>query len=154
MNTKDRMIEGRRITDVLYAHWNEVRGTRAFPRYEEINQQALRNVWDDTFILEVLKLIQGHGFRFIHQGSHFSDEYIKDSTGLYIKNVILSFFETASDYYQKVLDTHAPLRREDVYKSTDGHVLKYREILLPLGDANSGEITHLLGGMRFIRGEE
>jgi len=41
------------LTRSLFAHWNELRGTRDAPERSEIDPAAIRGVLPDTFILEI-----------------------------------------------------------------------------------------------------
>jgi hypothetical protein len=150
MSQTEKDYKKRRITDVLYNHWDSARAGKLFPAYEDIKPEQLKHVWEDAFVLKVMPLITGYGFSVVHQGKNFGDDFIRHSTGFYIKNMITGFFETASDLYKKVVESQEPYRSEEIYTAESGEQLKYRQIILPLGDAESGKVTHIIGGMRFL----
>lgn len=144
----------KRITDILFKHWNEARGDRLFPSKEQIDEFSLQKVgaWDDVFIVEVFPLVQSNGYRFIYTGKNLNHEFTQDKSGKFIKNIVTGFLETATEKYNIVAEQKRPLQQEEVYSSPEtGATIKYRQILLPLGPNDESPINAIIGGMRFIR---
>lgn len=138
-----------RVTDILNDYWEELRGNKAYPSIDEIDKNKLAEVWEDTFLIEVFPLVMGSGYRFLHKGKNIGDDYHSEA-GKYIKNLVIGFLDNASDRYEKVIKEQKPLREENIFE-TDNTKLKYRQILLPLGNSDKGEITGIIGGMRFLK---
>lgn len=144
----------KRITDILFKHWNKARGDRLFPSKSDIDEFALKNdgIFDDVFIIEVFPLVQSNGYRFIYTGENLGSEFTKDASGKFVKNIVTGFLDRSSDKYNIVSEQKRPLQEEEVYTSPDtGATIKYRQILLPLGPNDDGEIDTIIGGMRFVR---
>ena len=49
--------------------------------------------------------------------------------------------------YSKIIETHTPLLEEGEFVNMHNDVVKYRQCLLPLGDADV--VDAIFGGMRF-----
>lgn len=143
-----------RITDILEDYWNEKRGKNPFPSIEQINMDELDiAVQDRSFLIHIEPIITKYVCNFQFLGKKISEGYEKDKSGKYIKHIVIGFLETPNDFYDKVIQTKKPLKTEEVYEGKGGAVLKYRQILLPLGDEKGKPINGILGGMRFIHGE-
>jgi hypothetical protein len=145
----------KRITDILFTHWNKVRGERMFPAKEDINEFELKQlgVWDDIFIVEIFPLVQSNGYRFLYTGKNLANEFMKDPSGKFVKNVVTGFLDSSTDKYDLVSEQKRPLQEEEDYTSPEnGMKIKYRQILLPLGLSDDGEVNAIIGGMRFITG--
>lgn len=144
----------RRLTDVLLERWEEVRGNKRFPSLGDIDESILRRegVWDDSFIIEVFPLVIKSGYRIKYIGKNLGEKFELNNSGKFVKNLVLSFLETSSEKYEKVLHKQKPVIEEAEIKGRDGFDgIKYRQILLPLGDGE--KITHILGGMRFLNSD-
>jgi len=138
------MSSKQRIVDVLLDYWNEKRGDRAFPAPNEIKGSELSSVWDSCFIMEVIPQVRQNGYRLVYTGRRLSGDYENDQ-GTFIKNIVIGFLDSAKDKYEIVVDTKEPLIEEDVVIKPD-HDLKFRQILLPLGEGE--DVTAIFGGMR------
>jgi len=143
----------KRITDILFRHWNQVRGDRLFPARREIDEFFLQKegVWDDVFIIEVYPLVQSNGYRFLYTGNNIGKEPVKDESGKYVQNIVTGFMDLSIDKYNMVAEQKRPLQEEEEYTSTEtGVTIKYRQILLPLGPDDDSPIDAIIGGMRYI----
>ncbi len=147
------IYNSKRLTDILFKHWNEVRGERIFPSRDKIDEFCLQKngVWDDIFIIDIFPLVQSNGYRFTYTGKNLGKEFSKNETGKFIKNIVAGFLETSSDKYNIVAEQKRPLQQEEVYTSPEtGVTIKYRQILLPLGPDDDEPVDAIIGGMRFI----
>lgn len=145
----------KRITDILFKHWNKARGERMFPAREDIDEFAIKQdgIWDDVFIIDVFPMIQSNGYRFSYTGANLNKDYFKDGSGKFVKNIVVGFLESSNSKYDSVFEQKRPLQEEEEYTSSEtGITIKYRQILLPLGRSDEGDVTSIIGGMRFISG--
>jgi hypothetical protein len=143
----------KRLTDILFKHWNKVRGERMFPAQTDIDEFELKQlgVWDDIFIVEIYPLVQSNGYRFVYTGKNLSKDFIRDPSGKFIKNVVTGFLDSSASMYDMVYEHKRPLQEEEEYTSPEtGSTIKYRQILLPLGLSDEGDVNAIIGGMRFI----
>lgn len=143
----------KRITDILFKHWDHARGKRLFPSRKDIDEFSLQKsgAWDDIFIIEVFPLVQSNGYRFAYAGKNLGQEFTKDGSGKYIKNLVTGFMENSSDKYNIVAEQKRPLQQEEIFTSPEtGVTIKYRQILLPLGPADDEPVDAIIGGMRFM----
>jgi len=134
----------RRITEQLILYWQKLRLDRAYPDIGDIKKDDLDELWDDCFIIEFeyINSALTHTFNFI--GDNISDIAGKNVP----KEQILSFIgNNLASQYERVLETKRPLIEEAEFKNLNNKVIKYRQILLPVGSDSS--ITHILGGVRF-----
>jgi hypothetical protein len=144
--------KSRRITDILLNHWNDARGERMFPSKEQINELELQKdgVWGDIFIIDIFPLIASNGYRFSYMGQNIGHEFSNEVPGKFVKNIVVGFLENTSEKYNMVAEQKRPVQQEEIFKSHDGMVIKYRQILLPLGPDDDSPVTSIIGGMRYI----
>ncbi len=139
---------------MLLEYWEGVKGNEKFPSLGDIDENILRRegVWDDAFIIEVFPLVIKSGYRIKYTGKNLGEKFELNNSGKFVKNLVLSFLETSSEKYEKVLQKQKPVIEEAEIKGRDGFDgIKYRQILLPLGDGE--KINHILGGMRFLNSD-
>jgi len=133
----------RRITEQLILYWQKLRMDRAFPDIGDIKKDDIIELWEDCFIIEFEHINNAltHSFNFI-------GDNIQDIAGKNVpKEQILSFIgNNLASQYERVLETKRPLIEEAEFKNLNNKIVKYRQILLPIG---SDDITHILGGVRF-----
>lgn len=149
-------LDSRRITNRLYQYWQELRAANSaplkeptgLPALEQINPEEIIDLWDSCFILEVKEMDgESIGYRYQYlgkklEGMHDGDTVHDDS------NTIQTLKERKLALYEIVIDTKQPCIDESEFVNLDGDLVKYRKILLPLGD-KEGRVHHILGGTRF-----
>ena len=143
----------KRLSDILFDHWNKVRGERLFPSIDEIDEFYLKEkgVWDDVFIVGVYPLVQSNGYNITYSGANLSQENIKDNSGKWVKNLVTGILDNATDKYNMVAEQKRPFNEDEVYTSPEtGVTIKYRQILLPLGPADNEPVANIIGGMRLM----
>jgi len=133
----------RRLTLRLLNYWQEVKGVRSFPTCDDINSQAIADIWPNCYLLRIVKQDDEPIFDYLGEKlAKFSGVFVSD----------LSFSETrhqtlldqAIRYYRDALTTRAPVVGDDEFVRFDGTRIIYRSIILPLSN-DQETITHLLG---------
>ena len=149
----NNMNKQQRLTDILFDHWNNVRGERLFPSRGQIDEFFLqkKGVWDDVFIIDVHPLVQSNGYNAVYSGKNLKQEFVKDVSGKWVKNLVMGFLDNASDKYNIVAEQKRPLQEDEVFTSPEtGVIIKYRQILLPLGPRDDEPVNVIIGGMRLV----
>ena len=142
--------DNRRLTDYLTDYWNEKRGKKAFPELSDIDIEEFEPKFArDSFLIELIPTVTMNITKTLYLGSNLNSEFKKDSSGVHIKNLVVRFLETPMDAYNKVVETKKPLEQNIEIPCKEIADLRYRQILLPLGDADKEEVKGILGGMRY-----
>jgi hypothetical protein len=142
--------QARRLTDQLQDYWDELRGSRNFPEKSDVNIKNLdKTIQNDCFIADVTPSVSKHNIKLDYLGNNLNSKYEQDEHGIYIRNLVVTFLETPRETYEKVIASKQPLMQSDEIDLNNGQKLKYRQILLPLGSNKDGEVTAILGGMRY-----
>ena len=140
----------RRLTDYLNEYWDSKRNGHDFPDLKDIKMEEMDAKFaKDCFLIEVIPTVTMSVTKTLYLGKNLNSEFKKDSSGVHIKNLVVRFLETPMDAYNKVIETKKPLEQNIEIPCKETAVLMYRQILLPLGDAQKGEVNGILGGMRY-----
>ncbi len=136
----------RRITVRMLAYWEKLKRGAAMPREQDIDPDAIQDLWDYCFLIQV-KDIGKAGYHYTYLGEEIKKAYQggfseADTDGLVSPNV-----DRLADCYMEIMHTKTPMVDEGEFKNASGDIVKYRQCLLPLGD--SGEVTAIFGGMRY-----
>ncbi len=142
------MHHKRRITEQLMEYWTQLEKEGPLPSIQALDPGQLQHCWSDCFIVEI---IPDHTEPFGRNHRHdyqFLGESLRDLfSGDLSSASVLSITDMLAYCYHDVVQKKAP--RTDEYELTTitQEQIKYRRILLPMGDA-SGAVTHVLGGWR------
>ncbi len=151
----DNKNETRRLTDYLTDYWKGKRGSRGFPELKEIDVDELESKFaKDVFLIEIVPTVTMNITKTLYLGKNLNSEFKKDSSGVHIKNLVVRFLETPMDAYNKVIESKKPLEQNIEIPCKEIADLCYRQILLPLGDSEKGEVKGILGGMRYKKGKK
>lgn len=140
----------RRITHRLMSYWRACKGDKMLPLAEDIKQGALKDVWDDCFIVEVnMKATPGEEFRYSYIGPSIIAAYGDETTGADIQTALMSPSGShIADIYYTVIEKKEPMVDESEFKNLRQTLIRYRQCVTPFGD-EKGNVTRLLGGMRW-----
>jgi hypothetical protein len=137
-----------RYHELLLGYWNRLRGDRAFPRENEINPEAIADIWSYCFLISVDEVTSRLGYRYSYLGKDLVAAYGDEVNFPEITSRLLS--STGSSMMQKlndVLQRRQPVVDESEFTNIQNVKVKYRSCMLPLGD--NGCVTHILGCMRW-----
>ena len=140
----------RRLTDYLHDYWKLKKAKAAFPKFEDINIDDIDLEYrNDCFLIEIEPKVTLNITKMIFLGKNLNTEFKQDKSGVHIKNLVVRFLETPLDHYNKVIESKKPLIQNVEIPSKEDPNLMYRQILLPLGNAEKGDVRGILGGMRY-----
>lgn len=143
----------KRLTDYLRHYWDEKRGKKDFPALEDMDIQDLSSDFRrDCFLLEIIPTVTRFSVRTLFAGENLREEYVKDDSGVHIRHLVLRFLETPGQHYETVCKTRKPLEQNIELPGREGTLIRYRQILMPVGDPETKAVTGILGGMRYKKG--
>ncbi len=130
----------RRLVRRLMHYWLQRCGEREFPCLNDIDRDAISDIWPFCFVLDTLS---NHNFPYFH--------YLGPSIGKY-SGVFLSgktdwtltHLDKAVRKYREALDQRTPVLTEEELTLFNGGTLLFRSVLLPLSD-DQVTINFLLG---------
>jgi hypothetical protein len=138
-----------RYHEQLLSYWNELRGGRSFPSENEIDPDALNDLWPSCFLLSIDDVTRRIGYRYSYLGSDLIEAYGEDQHN---PDVIMRLVSSASmpmvRKFDEVLETGKPVIDESEFINLKHMHIRYRTCMLPLGLAD-GTVTHILGCMRW-----
>lgn len=143
-------LEGRerRITLRLMAYWEFLRGDRPFPKENDIDPEAIADLWDSCFLVQVRDLTNVLDYNYSYLGKDISEAYLG---GLQARDpgchIASPNARSLSHGYDKVLETKQPYIEEGEFINLSGARVKFRQILFPIGAGD--EVEAIFGGMRF-----
>lgn len=138
----------KRVTVQLRKYWDFLKEERAFPAESEINQRELANIWANCFIVKADNSCKTEDYEYKYLGENIVKAYGADITGLKINSLAAPEAPHLAEKYENVLALKRPVLDEGEITLSKTSVIKYRQILLPLGD-DGININAILGGMSY-----
>ena len=143
------MNEHRRINERLIEYWKTLKGDRPYPSEQDIDPDAIADIWDDCFLIQIKHNDDIHGFHYSYLGPSLIEAYGDNLTGQDVYETLISTYtDTIVQSIQRVLETRAPIHIDSEFVNTRNITIKYRSCLLPLGPDNA-MIDFVIGGMRW-----
>ncbi len=133
-----------RITNILMRHWGNIRGTRVLPAESELDPAILEGILDNCFLIRAEGIPEGK-YHYKYLGKNVMNAYGSDLTkrqGNDKENPL-----TYKKKIEQVLESKLPVIDEGEFVNVQGHLVKYRLCLVPLGTGD--KVDSILGGMRF-----
>lgn len=144
------MSEGlhHRCHERLQSYWEELLAGRALPRENDINPDALSDIWKSCFLICIDPVTKQSGYRYSYLGEDLVDAYGDDMKNPDVARMLLS---TANAPIVKIFDEAVRQKRpvvdEAEFVNLKNVKIRYRKCVVPLG--NDQQVTHLLGCMRW-----
>ena len=137
--------EERRLVLRLMAYWDDLRDTRDFPSFAEIDPATIGDDWTHCFTLAVAQPVSGSAFH--HLGEIYRPGLPDAGVATLADCPQDTLLHAATHYIDRVLQKKVPVSMGGQTHLGADAVL-YRSILLPL--SNDGyTIDYLLGGANF-----
>lgn len=119
---------------------------REMPVENDIDPDALRDIWDHCFLIQVRDLAQ-EDYNYTYLGDAIRESYRTGLSEADDAPIASPNAARLNEAYLHVIATRAPLIEEGEFTNYAGHLIKYRQCLLPLGE--NRHVLAILGGMRF-----
>ncbi len=137
----------KRINELLYAYWDNMRGSRPYPSESEIDPDELEEIWDSVFLVQ-LKPGDQVGFRYAYLGNSLLEAYGEDDTDSKILEQLISpDSPPLVKKFQEVEKAGQPVVDEGEFKNRKNMLVKYRSVMLPLG--SKSRVEFIIGGMKW-----
>jgi hypothetical protein len=135
-----------RINEQLQQYWYELRADRPLPFENEVNTDALSEIWPHCFLIKCL----GNKFAYAYLGDSLVEAYGDNLTGREITETLLyphpaSLLKT----FQAVYDEAIPRMDDSHFINSHGTEIRYRSCVLPLATSGRSGVAFLLGGMKW-----
>lgn len=137
-----------RVTIRAKKYWQSLKDNLAFPSEMAINNDDIKEIWDNCFIVKANNETDPKNYKYKYIGKNLIDAYGQDLTDVNVGNIVSKQAERMVLDFEKVLATKSPVLDEAELKLENGQEIRYRQILLPLGE-NGVNITAILGGMSY-----
>ncbi len=137
----------RRKTERLFSYWKNLRGERPFPSHSEIDSDFIRGLWPYCFVLPadgVAKLA------FVYLGCRLGQgQGVAAPDAEAGAMEVAAVFDTARVLSHVVIEKGETARDSGAFDNRWGDEIKYRTILLPLGE-QPPTVDHVLGLVSYL----
>lgn len=141
-------VKDKRLTQALKDYWDFERSEMPFPSLKQIDQKNIKEIWENCFIVEASNKHRRENYKYLYLGKNIIQAYGEDLTGLQVDKMASPDAGNLERAYERVLATKLPVQDEGEIHNACKQLIKYRQILLPLGD-DGVNITAILGGMSY-----
>jgi len=133
----------------LKSYWDSLRGERLFPSENDIDPDALNEIWPSCFLISIDDVTRRLGYRYSYLGNDLIEAYGDD-----VKNpdIAMRLVSTASmtivKKFDEVVLNKKPVIDESEFINLKHMKIKYRTCMLPLGYGDE-KVSHIIGCMRW-----
>ena len=124
----------RRFNLRLYEYWLEVRGEKPYPREDDIDPDALKDYWDQCFLIQTRDIDQGGNYNYTYLGKAISEAYRLGVLDLRTGAIVAPTASHTEEKFERVRASGQPILEEGEFNNSRGKRIKYRQCLLPLGE--------------------
>ena len=136
----------RRIATQLLDYWNQQRGERAFPTENDIDPDAISDIWDNCFMVQARDISRRDDYNYSYLGKNIINAYRGESMDTECLPMIGTAAGLLGDSFEVVIENKSPMEEDGEFLSLDGKRVQFRQCLLPLGE-DTGRITAVFGGL-------
>ena len=144
----NKILKERRISGKLNRYWKKLSGQKPFPAEHDINPSDIEDMWDYCFIIKADNSCQKGDFEYKYLGQNISNAYRGELYQVNIDALINMNAGHLEHEYEKVLAWKRPVISNSETTIGMDKLLKYRQILLPLGD-DGVNINAIIGCMSY-----
>lgn len=138
-----------RINERLKTYWHELRGDRLYPREKDIDFNDIEPIWKSCFLVRRDETKQTR-FSYIYLGSDLIAAYGDDLSAREIcERLVFPSSMPLMHKFDEVVTSQAPVEQEEEFTNTKGLHVKYRSLMLPLGNDEGTDVEFIIGGMRW-----
>jgi len=138
----------KRLTTTLKQYWDRVRKDNPFPVESWLDPEAVNDIWDSCFIVEANNDTQEGDYFYKYIGDSIQQAYSSELSDVEFDNIVSTQASHLASEYEKVLAMKAPIYYEGEIDIDKNRIMKYRQILLPLGK-DGVNIQSIMGGFSY-----
>lgn len=147
MDNKQHLMQSKRITDRLKEYWEaKLVGNADIPDSNSINADEIRDIWDWCYLAH--PHVNDGEYYYDYVGNQLVQALGETQTANMIEALVYPPTSRVVQKYGQVLHTKLPMFDDGVFFNKDNLEIRYRQLLVPLGNSE-GEATHIMGGMRW-----
>ncbi len=138
-----------RFHDRLHEYWDSLRGSRLFPSENQIDPDAIPDIWESCFLVSIDDVTRRMGYRYSYLGAELIEACGDDTKS---PDVAMCLLATGSmpivQKFDEVIRIKGPVIDESEFVNLKHLTIRYRTCLLPLG-YNDAEVSHIIGCIRW-----
>jgi len=138
-----------RAHDSLRDYWSKLRGSRPFPREDEIDPDEIAEIWDSCFLISLDSVTYRIGYRYSYLGTALVSAFGDNTDN---NDVALRLLSTArvpnANKMTEAINTRQPVIDDGEFINNHNMNIRYRTCIVPFGYDN-GQVSHLFGVMRW-----
>ena len=132
-------------------YWNLLRQERLYPTEAEVNPDMLADIWPYCFLVSLDGAFDTQHMRYSYLGEKLIEAH---SEGQLNRNEAAQRLtspesQELKEHFEEVARLGIPLIYDASFTSESKDDVRYRYCLVPLGDATTKTVTHVLGCMRW-----
>ena len=139
-------VSENRITNIITTHWNQVRGKNPLASEKDLDINILSGVIDNCFLIRTKELLLNGQHKYTYIGKNILSAYGSDIITPHDYHDVDPL--SHKNKFEEVIALGRPITEEGQFINKNGHMVKYRQCLMPLG-VDGRTIDSIFGGMRF-----
>ncbi len=142
------MLSQRRLIDRLESYWEKLKGGDELPKIQKVTGNALDDIWQSCFILEIHSSGKSAMYKFDFFGADITKAYGKDMSKQYVSPNIMSL--PGAKVLEKVKESiknKIPYSEDGTFVNVENKTVKFRSCILPFSRKNDGRVSHILVGL-------
>jgi len=138
-----------RIHERLQDYWESLRQGRIYPCETDVNPEKIADIWENCLLVSIHEEDLKYGYQYTYLGAHLIEAFADDLT---CRDISSRLIETTSQPlvqgFEQVIRTGKPVQENAEFVNSLGMVIKYRSILLPLGQ-DPQKVDYIIGAMKW-----
>lgn len=137
-----------RLNEILSAYWKNLSGERPYPCENDVDPDALGEIWQSCFLIQVMPEGRGPRYRYAYMGRELIEAFGGDYSQQEISETLMG--EQNPPFLQSldaIIASGAPISEENAFTNRHNMQIRYRSCLLPLGV--QPDVDYILGSMRW-----
>jgi len=145
---KPKRTRRERLTTILKDYWDIVRKNNTFPVESVFDFRQVNDIWDSCFLVDANNQTTEEDYFYKHIGSEIKSAYKNELSNLELDRIVNTHASHLSREFEKVLTMKIPIYYEGEITIDENRIMKYRQILLPLGKDDIS-IQSIMGGFSY-----
>lgn len=145
--------KARRQTDRIIRYWESLRGDRELPMEDELDLDAIGDILENCFLIQLRDIYEESHYNYTFIGEKIITAYDSGRLNGVIPGLVTTEASHLSAEYHGVIALRHPMFSSGKHRMGPNELVKYRQCLLPLANAE-GKITAILGQMGYKIYEE